>query len=46
MTQAVKLRGKLVNKLSDLFQLNRPDLDFGFYRIMHAKAVQIQQFID
>lgn len=46
MTQAVKLREKLVNKLSDLFQLNQPDLDFGFYRIMHAKAAQIQQFID
>ena len=46
MTQAVKLREKLVNKLSDLFQLNQPDLDFGFYRIMHAKAAQIQLFID
>ena len=46
MTQAVKLREKLVNKLADLFQLNQPDLDFGFYRIMHAKAEQIQQFID
>ena len=46
MTQAVKLREKLVNKLSDLFQLNQPDLDFGFYRIMHAKAAQVQQFID
>ncbi len=46
MTQVVKLREKLVNKLADLFQLNQPDLDFGFYRIMHAKAAEIQQFID
>src|SRR5690554_5516487 len=46
MTQVDKLREKLVNKLADLFQLNQPDLDFGFYRIMHAKAAKVQQFID
>lgn len=45
-TQVEKLREKLVNKLAELFQLNQPDLDFGFYRIMHAKADQVQQFID
>ncbi len=33
-------------KLRELFQLNRPDLDFGFYRIMHAKQDEIERFLD
>ncbi|MGI9256924.1 MAG: site-specific DNA-methyltransferase, partial [Salinispira sp.] len=41
-----KLRNKLAAKLTELFQLNRPELDFGFYRIMHAKAQQVKLFID
>jgi len=28
---------KLLTLLRELFQLDQPDLDFGFYRIMHAK---------
>ena len=30
--------------LEELFQLDQPDLDFGFYRIMHAKAGQVTKF--
>ncbi|GLR62939.1 site-specific DNA-methyltransferase [Marinospirillum insulare] len=41
-----KLRNRLLKKLTELFQLNQPDLDFGFYRIMHAKAAEVQQFVD
>lgn len=41
-----QLRSKLINKLKELFQLNQPDLDFGFYRIMHAKAEQVSRFIE
>ena len=41
-----QLRSRLMKKLSELFQLDQPDLDFGFYRIMHAKAEQVQTFID
>ncbi len=41
-----QLRSKLINKLKELFQLNQPDLDFGFYRIMHAKAEQVSTFIE
>ena len=41
-----QLRKRLVQKLKELFQLDQPDLDFGFYRIMHAKAAQVQEFID
>jgi len=37
---------KLINLLRELFQLNQPDLDFGLYRIMHAKSREIEQFID
>lgn len=41
-----KLRKKLQNKLAELFQLDQSDLDFGFYRIMKAKAEQVQTFIN
>jgi len=37
---------KLKNLLKDLFQLNEPDLDFGLYRIMHAKSAEITKFLD
>jgi adenine-specific DNA-methyltransferase len=40
-----QLRSRLLKKLSELFQLDQPDLDFGFYRIMHAKAREVQDFI-
>lgn len=37
---------KLVTLLKELFQLDQPDLDFGIYRIMHAKAGEITQFLE
>ena len=46
MPSAEQLRSRLSKKLSELFQLDQPDLDFGFYRIMHAKAQEVQEFID
>ena len=46
MPSVEKLRSRLTTKLSELFQLNHPDLDFGFYRIMHAKAQEVKEFID
>ena len=39
-------REKLVSLLKELFQLNQPDLDFGFYRIMHAKAKEVTRFLE
>ncbi len=45
MPTTEQLRAKLVKKLNELFQLSKPDLDFGFYRIMHAKAREVNQFI-
>lgn len=38
MPSVEQLRNRLLQKLAELFQLDQPDLDFGFYRIMHAKA--------
>jgi len=37
---------KLVRLLKELFQLDQPDLDFGLYRIMHARAEEITRFLD
>lgn len=45
MATAQELQAKLQNKLRELFQLNEPDLDFGFYRVMHAKAKEINAFL-
>ena len=45
MPPVEQLRSRLLRKLEELFQLNQPDLDFGFYRIMHAKAQEVQDFI-
>ncbi|MCP4623104.1 MAG: site-specific DNA-methyltransferase, partial [bacterium] len=46
MPSAEQLRSRLLKKLKELFQLDQPDLDFGFYRIMHAKEEHVQEFID
>ena len=37
---------QLKKLLRELFQLDQPDLDFGLYRIMHAKSEEINQFLD
>ena len=37
---------KLVTLLKELFQLDQPDLDFGIYRIMHAKAGEVTRFLE
>jgi adenine-specific DNA-methyltransferase len=37
---------KLKTLLMELFQLDQPDLDFGLYRIMHAKSAEVTQFLD
>jgi adenine-specific DNA-methyltransferase len=46
MPSTEQLRTKLIDKLKELFQLNQPDLDFGFYKIMHAKSEQVISFIE
>ncbi len=37
---------KLVGLLKELFQLDQPDLDFGFYRVMHAKSAEVTKFLE
>ena len=46
MSQVEKQRTRLISLLKELFQLDQPDLDFGFYRIMHAKAGQVSKFLE
>ena len=46
MPTTEQLRAKLVEKLKEVFQLDEPALDFGFYRIMHAKAQEVQNFLE
>lgn len=37
---------KLKTLLKELFQLDQPDLDFGFYRVMHARSAEVTQFLE
>ena len=37
---------KLKDKLSELFQLDQADLDFGIYRIMNARRSEITRFLE
>lgn len=46
MSTPDKNRNRLINLLKELFQLDQPELDFGFYKIMHAKSVQITKFLE
>jgi adenine-specific DNA-methyltransferase len=48
-TQQIKARErreKFSELLRDMFQLDQPELDFGLYRIMHARQEDITRFID
>jgi adenine-specific DNA-methyltransferase len=38
-------RDRLIDLLRELFQLNQPDLDFGLYRILNARAAEIERFL-
>lgn len=35
----------LVAKLREVFQIDRPDLDFGVYRILNARAGEIEDYL-
>ncbi|GAB6079335.1 site-specific DNA-methyltransferase [Hydrogenophilus hirschii] len=37
---------KLKTLLKELFQLDQPELDFGIYRILHARNAEVTQFLD
>lgn len=46
MANATELKSKFTDLLKSMFQLDQPELDFGLYRIMHAKAERINRFLD
>ena len=46
MANVAKQRNRLIKLLKELFQLDQPDLDFGFYKIMHAKADKVSNFLE
>lgn len=37
---------ELVRKLKEIFQIDRPELDFGIYRILNARAAEISEYLD
>ena len=46
MANIEQQRERLIGLLKELFQLDQPDLDFGFYRIMHAKSGEVSDFLE
>lgn len=44
-TIAEERKDRFIKLLHELFQLDKPELDFGLYRIMHAKSDQLSRFI-
>jgi len=37
---------ELVSKLREIFQIDRPELDFGIYRILNARADEINDYLE
>lgn len=37
---------ELVAKLREIFQIDRPELDFGIYRILNARAGEINDYLE
>jgi adenine-specific DNA-methyltransferase len=37
---------ELVKKLKEIFQIDRPELDFGIYRILNAKGDEINDYLE
>ncbi len=37
---------ELVKKLKEIFQIDRPELDFGIYRILNARASEINDYLE
>ena len=44
-TKTSEKKQRLLNLMRGMFQLDQPDLDFGLYRIMHAKREQVEAFL-
>jgi len=46
LQKAEQRRQQFADLLREMFQLNQPELDFGLYRIMHARKDDINRFIE
>jgi adenine-specific DNA-methyltransferase len=46
MATTQDVRQKFATLLREMFQLDQPELDFGIYRIMHARKDDINRFIE
>lgn len=46
MATTQELKTKFTSLLQQMFQLDQPELDFGIYRIMHARKDDINRFIE
>lgn len=44
--QTNEKKSRLINLMRGMFQIDQPDLDFGLYRIMHAKKEQVETFLN
>lgn len=45
VTKTAKFQ-ELVSKLREIFQIDRPELDFGIYRILNARADEINDYLE
>lgn len=36
----------LITKLKDILQINRPELDFGIYRVLNSRAEEIENYLN
>lgn len=46
MASSTENQKKLMNKLTEMFQFDQADLDFGIYRIMNYKRNEIERFLE
>jgi adenine-specific DNA-methyltransferase len=37
---------ELVSKLKEIFQIDKPQLDFGIYRILNARADEVADYLE
>ena len=45
MSNKIESRKKLIKILTEMFQFDQADLDFGIYRIMNQKRDRIEEFM-
>jgi adenine-specific DNA-methyltransferase len=46
MASLTENQKKLMDKLSEMFQFDQADLDFGIYRIINYKRDEIKRFLE